>query len=34
MDNFAGNQLEEISFLIGNGKAEKFEILIDFIHAI
>lgn len=27
--NFSHNQIEEITFLIGNGKAEKFQLLID-----
>ena len=27
--NFSHKQIEEITFLIGNGKAEKFQLLID-----
>lgn len=27
--NFSHNYIEEITFLIGNGKAEKFQLLID-----
>ena len=27
--NFLHNEIEEITFLIGNGKAEKFQLLID-----
>jgi len=29
MPNFAHNQIEEITFLIGNSKTEKFQLLID-----
>jgi NADH dehydrogenase [ubiquinone] 1 alpha subcomplex assembly factor 1 len=32
MPNFAGNQLEEIGFLIGNKKEEDFSLLIDYVY--
>lgn len=30
--NFSGEQLEEIAFLIGNKKAESFELMVDTIY--
>jgi len=31
MDNFEGNELEELGFLIGNKKNEEFQLIIDSI---
>ena len=31
MDNYTGNELEELGFLIGNKKDEQFELIIDSI---
>ncbi|WP_286938426.1 MULTISPECIES: hypothetical protein [unclassified Algoriphagus] len=31
MENFPGDQVEEIAFLIGNKKAESFKLEIDYI---
>lgn len=34
LPNFSHNQIEEITFLVGNGKAEKFQLLIDKIEVL
>lgn len=31
MDNYAGNELEELGFLIGNKKNEQFQLIVDSI---